>query len=256
MQVYLVYPYHIIYVSILKEKKAKWNRTRKVKRFYSNLCCHFFLNLIFFLNLKENSLNSIDTGLGSLISNQSTVNTNNQIGCEKIDFTFQNEVSSSCSSTLNINLTDEKENRFEKHIESLLDNNNNNAYLSNQTNERKDQNVKSPNEKDFSTITSFDKDSYENSFSSELERLKSKSTATSTITVKNYLPIESKNESKKKNQNINENNQTNSKNQIDNDFSFDEDSSTSTCACSELDSIKTEEFCETFIQHCNKNGKF
>ena len=84
-------------------------------------------------------MNSIDTGLGSCISNQSTVITNNQIGGEKIDYTFQNEVSSSCSSTLNINLTDEKENRFEKHIESLLDNKHNNetnTHLSNEIIER------------------------------------------------------------------------------------------------------------------------
>jgi len=213
---------------------------------------------VYFLKKKENSLNSIDTGLASSISNQSTVITINQIGCEKIDYTFQNEVSSSCSSTLNINLTDEKENRFEKHIESLLDDNNNNidnnGLLADETNERKDQNLKSQNEKNLLIITGFAKDSYENSFSSELERLKSKSTATSTITVKNYLPIELKNESNK-NQNINENNHTNDKKQIDNELSFDEDSSTSTCACSELDSIKTEEYCDTFVQYFNKDGK-
>ena len=186
--------------------------------------------------------------------------TNNQTGGEKIDYTFQNEVSSSCSSTLNINLTDEKENHFEKHFESLLDSNNkksNSGYLSDEIIERKDQNNKSQNERGFSVITNFDKDSYENSFSSELERLKSKSTATSTITVKNYEPIDFKDESNcKKNQNINENNQTNTKKQIDKDLSFDEDSSTSTCACSELDSIKTEEYCDTFNQYRNKDGKF
>ncbi len=179
------------------------------------------------------------------------------MNCEKSDYTFQNEESSSCSSTLNINLTDEKDSRFEKQIESFLDNHSNisnHINMSNQNTERKDQNVKNQDEKDFSVITSFDKDSYENSFSSELERLKSKSNVTSTVTVKNYLPIKSQNESNKKTQNMIGNNQINGKQQIDN-LSFDEDSSTSTCACSELDSIKTEEYCDTFIQYCNKNSK-
>lgn len=94
-------------------------------------------------------MNSIDTGLGSSISNQSTVITNNQAGFEKTEYTFQNELSSSCCSTFNLNLHDEKENRFEKHIELMLDINNNGnvANLSNEIHERKEQNVKNKKKK-------------------------------------------------------------------------------------------------------------
>lgn len=104
-----------------------------------------------------------------------------------------------------------------------------------------------------STKTSNDIEAYENSFSSELERLRSKSTSSeSTITVKGLTKTKREKtryeDSKKSKQQQQQQDAISNKLNTSDDF-ISETNST----CSDIDSIKTEEFSESFDHFCQKS---
>ena len=96
------------------------------------------------------------------------------------------------------------------------------------------------------------KNDLDNSYSSELERLKSNSL--NTVKILTDKPVKENAEQSLPNLNLKL--ETDSKSiRLDKNKQSDDDGST-LCACSDLDSIKTEDYCNVFNKFITKNGKF